>query len=447
MIQTSRTVKDMPTSLRGIANRAKRDSKAKFRNLYRLLNKDNLRWSFYQLKRSAAPGVDKVSFQQYEAELESKLEHLVERLKAKRYRAKLVRRKNIPKSGGKLRPLGIPALEDKLLQLAVARILESIYEQDFLETSWGYRAGRGPQQASRVLAGRLAIGKYHWVVEADIREFFNRLDHTWMMKMLAERIEDAALSGLIMKWMKAGVLEEHGKVVHPQSGTPQGGIISPVLANIYLHYALDLWFEKVVRKRQTSGQAMIMRYADDFVCGFEHRHEAEAFMGKLRERLGKFSLELAEDKSGIRRFSRHQIAENGHFCFLGFKYHWMKSLKGRPKVQRTTDPKKLRGSLAAFSEWIKRHRHQRSAKLMEQLKRKLEGYWGYYGVTGNSHSLQKFWWQAVKLLYKWLNRRSQRGSYSWKGLYAVLAAFGIKGPRITENAKAKQDPQRWFAFT
>jgi RNA-directed DNA polymerase len=229
-MQTRRTAIDMRTSLRGIANRARQDKNARFRDLYRLLNEENLRGCFYHLRRSAAPGVDRVTFEEYERDLTANLVNLVGRLKEKRYRAKLVRRKYIPKANGKLRPLGIPALEDKLLQVAAAQVLTAIYEQDFLECSWGYRPKRGPREASRALAGRLYCGRIGWVVEADIRGFFDNISHEWMMRMLAERIEDGAFLQLIGLWLKAGILEEDGKVVHPATGTPQGGIVSPVLA-------------------------------------------------------------------------------------------------------------------------------------------------------------------------------------------------------------------------
>jgi len=254
----------MQTYLRGIANRARKDRRARFRHLYSLLNEDNLRWCFYQLRKDAAPGVDEVTFEQYERNLEENLGELVRRLKQKGYRAKLVRRRYIPKGNGKWRPLGIPALEDKLLQVAVARILTAIYEADFLDLSWGYRAGRGPREASRTLAVTLMKGKFGWVVEADIRGFFDSISHEWMVRMLEERVDDQAIIRLIVKWLKAGVMEEDGKVLHPATGTPQGGIISPVLSNIYLHYVLDLWFERKVR-RESRGEVCMMRFADDCV--------------------------------------------------------------------------------------------------------------------------------------------------------------------------------------
>jgi RNA-directed DNA polymerase len=301
--------KDMPTSLRGIANRAKRDKKARFRNLYGLLNENNLRWCFYQLRQNAAAGVDKVTFAEYEQNLEDNLRRLVEKLKRKRYRAKLVRRKHIPKSGGKTRALGIPALEDKLLQLACAKILGSIHEEDFMDFSWGYRKGRGGREASRRLADDLHRGRYGWVVEADIKGFFDHLDHDWMIKMLERRVEDRAFLRLVRKWMKAGVLEESGQVLHPATGTPQGGIISPVLANVYLHYVLDLWFEHGVGKG-CRGQATIMRYADDFVCAFQYKAEAERFMRELPERLTKFNLSVAPEKTRMLPFSRFHEEPN-----------------------------------------------------------------------------------------------------------------------------------------
>jgi len=282
----------MPTSLRGIADKAKRKPEHRFRDLYRLLNEQNLRWCFCQLHRKAASGVDGVTYSEYEQNLDANLSHLVGRLKGKRYRAKLVRRKHIPKGHGKTRPLGIPALEDKLLQLAGAKILSAIYEGDFLDCSWGYRDGRGAREASRMLAGGLYIGNYGWVVEADIKGFFDHLNHDWMVRMLEERVEDRAFVLLIQKWMKAGILEEDGKILHPATGTPQGGIISPVLSNIYLHHVLDLWFEKVVKKR-CKGEAYIMRYADDFVCAFRYREDAVRFEAALTGRLGKFGLQVA----------------------------------------------------------------------------------------------------------------------------------------------------------
>jgi group II intron reverse transcriptase/maturase len=283
-------------------------------------------------------------------------------------------------------------------------------------------------------------------VEADIRGFFDRIDHDWMLKMLGERVNDSAFLGLIGKWLKAGIMEETGEVIHPATGTPQGGIVSPVLANLYLHYALDLWFERKVRPAM-KGQAMLMRYADDFVCAFESRAEAEAFMGMLSERLGKFGLELAGEKSGLIPFSRFRLKESGGFRFLGFLYHWTPTRTGKAKVQRMTDPKKLQASVAAFSEWIRAKRHQRTHQLMAQLKRKLTGYWNYYGVTGNFRSLGKFWWSVLGLLHKWLNRRSHKRSYTWKGLMACLKNFDIPGPRIKEERNERETPQQqWFGF-
>lgn len=266
----------MPTSLRGIANRAKRDPKAKFGNLYKFLNKDNLREGSHQLRRNAASGADGVTVSAYAEDLEGNLEDLVNRLKRKTYRAKLVRRKMIPKDGDKTRPLGISALEDKLLQLACAKILEAIWEGSFLENNWGYRKGRGAREASGHLRERLQRGRCGWAVKADIQGFFHHLDHDWMERMLRHRITDGALVRLIRKWVKAGILTEEGKVLHPEAGSPQGGMISPILANIYLHYVLDLWFEWEFGKKG-KGQVEMIRYADDFVRASEHvplPHEA-----------------------------------------------------------------------------------------------------------------------------------------------------------------------------
>lgn len=422
---------DMQTSLRGIANRARRDRKVRFRDLYRLLNEGNLRDCFYQLRKSAAPGVDHVTFEEYERELDTNLADLVRRLVAKRYRAKLVRRKYISKANGKLRPLGIPALEDKLLQMAAARVLEAIYEQDFLDCSWGYRAKRGPREASRVLADRLYRGRIGWIVEADIRGFFDNISHAWMVRMLGERIADGAFLRLIEKWLKAGVLEEDGKVLHPATGTPQGGIVSPVLANIYLHYVLDLWFEHRVRKG-IKGDVFMMRFADDFVCAFQYRADAVRFEKELKERLGKFGLRAAEEKTRTLQFNRYEPEPNDAFEFLGFEFRWVKRRIGMPGVRRRTSPERLRASVRAFTEWIMKYRHTRLPKLMAKLRSKLSGYWNYYGVRGNMEMLNRFNRQCLALLYKWLNRRSQKRSCTWEEFAALLKKFRIPNPQIVE---------------
>jgi RNA-directed DNA polymerase len=427
----------MPTSLRGIANRAIREPEHRFGDLYRLLNEQNLRWCFYQLRRRSAPGVDKVTFEQYERNLEDNLADLVERLKGKRYRAKLVRRKHIPKGNGKTRPLGIPALEDKLLQLAAAKILSAIYEGDFLECSWGYRGGRGAREAGRVLADTLCGGRYGWIVEADIKGFFDHLDHDWMVEMLEKRVNDRALTQLIRKWMKAGVLEEDGKVLHPATGTPQGGIISPVLSNIYLHYVLDLWFEKVVKKH-CEGDAYMMRYADDFVCAFEHKADAKRFEAVLGRRLGKFQLSVAPEKTRTLQFSRYKDEPNEAFEFLGFEFRWVRRRTGRMGVRRRTAPRKLNASVRAMKEWIIEHRNQRISVIMAGISRKLRGYWGYYGVRGNFRSLSKLYNACLRLLFKWLNRRSQRRSYNWAGFKEMLKHFNIPAPRIIEPVHQKE---------
>ena len=420
----------MQTSLRGIANRAASHKKHRFGSLYGLLNEENLAWCFDFLRKDAAPGVDRVDYLEYQGNLVSNIHDLVERLKTNRYRAKLVRRRYIPKLNGKMRPLGIPATEDKLVQVAVAKILEAIYEQDFLEWSYGYRPKRSPQDAATALTRTLHYGRYYWVVEADIKGFFDNIDHDWMIRMLEERIDDKPFLRLIRKWLQAGILETDGQVVHPVTGTPQGGIVSPVLANIYLHYALDLWFERRVNPR-CRGAAMIIRYADDFVCAFQYKSDAEAFYGSLCDRLGKFGLTVAEEKTRILSFSRFDPDGSGRFDFLGFEFFCDRTRRGFLGVKRRTSRKKLRASLATFTAWIRITRHRPLRVILQTLKVKYRGYWNYYGVIGNSASLTQFFYRSKRILFKWLNRRSQRSSYTWTGFQAMLDQVGISAPRIS----------------
>ena len=426
------TEQSWPTFLRAIADKARREPNHRFGDLYRHLNQASLRASFYRLRKNAASGVDGVTFQEYEQKLEANLANLVERLKRKSYHARLVRRKYIPKGNGKRRPLGIPVLEDKLLQCAATQILLAIYEADFLPCSYGYRPGRGPHDAVRELTDELHWGKHNFVVEADIKGFFDHLQHDKLLEMLGRRIGDGALLRLIRKWLKAGILEEDGKVIHPELGTPQGGVISPVLANVYLHYVLDLWFEQELRKKNR-GQSRLFRFADDFVACFEYRHEAAAFERALKERLAQYGLEVAPDKTKMIRFGRNGGPHNGRFDFLGFEYRWEPDRKGRPTVKRRTARKKLQGSVQRMGEWLRTHRHQKLPELVKTLKAKLRGYWNYYGVIGNRQSLNQYYYRTNELLHKWLNRRSQKRSYTWRALTRLLARFEVPRPRIVEQ--------------
>jgi group II intron reverse transcriptase/maturase len=420
------------TSLLGIAKKARSEKRYRFRNLYRELNEEMLRDSWRLLRKDAALGVDRVSAAEYEANLEENIHQLVERLKRKRYRARLVRRQYIPKGDGGMRPLGIPALEDKLLQIAVKRLLEAIYEQDFLSCSYGYRPRVGALEAVDQLTVQLQFGGYHHVVEADIKGFFDNLSHEWLMRMLAERIDDQAILRLIKKWLKAGVLDTDGKVLRPEGGTPQGGIISPILANVYLHYALDLWFERVFQ-RSCRGGAFLVRYADDFVCGFGRIEEAQRFYGELEERLRKFGLELAADKTRVIPFSRYRREETS-FDFLGFEFRWGTDRKGQARLKRRTSRKKFRNSVKRVAEWCKQNRHRRVGEQFQRLNAKLRGYYNYYGVRGNYASLNEFFQQVQRLHLKWLNRRSQRQSYNWAGYRELLRHFALARPRIAARS-------------
>jgi len=425
----------MQTSLQGIAEKAKREKKYRFRNLYGMLNEEYLIRCWGDIRKEAACGVDRVSAEEYQRNLIANIRDLVARLKRKSYRAKLVRRHYIPKENGKLRPLGIPAVEDKLLQLAVARILEAIYEQDFLRCSYGYRPSTGPLDAVDKLTVKLQFGRYGYVVEADIKGFFDNINHDWMIRMLAERVDDKALLWLIKKWLKAGVLDTDGKVLHPVTGTPQGGIISPVLSNIYLHYALDLWFEKIVKKH-CKGEACLIRFADDFVCGFERQQEAEAFYKVLAERLGKFGLQLSMDKTRVIRFHRQESKES--FDFLGFEFRWGKDRSGKAHLKRRTSRKKLRSSLKRFTAWCKEARNLKLRDLCGLLCAKLRGYYNYYGVASNSSGLNEFYSRAIRILHKWLNRRSQRTSFTWETFKEFLKRYRIPQPRIVVRSRARQ---------
>jgi group II intron reverse transcriptase/maturase len=424
-----------PTSLRGIANRARACKHHRFRDLYRILNADYLHSCWSDLNHDAASGVDEVTAAKYQENLAGNIQDLVERLKTKRYRTKLVRRCYIPKENGQERPLGIPALEDKLVQAACAKVLTAIYEQDFLDCSNAYRPGRSAKETVCDLTFNLQFGRFGYIVEADIKGFFDNLDHNWLLEMLSLRIDDRAFLGLIRKWLKAGILETDGKVLHPETGTPQGGIVSPILANVYLHYALDLWFEKVVTAH-SRGDAMICRYADDFVCAFRFRNDAERFYRTLPKRLEKFGLQVAPEKTQIVRFSRFHPGMKRRFTFLGFELYWFPDRKGTPRVMRRTARKRLQSACRRIKEWIRENRHVKGRGFITGLNRRLRGHYNYYGLKGNSRALYRFYFCAIESAFKWLNRRGgKRKSFTWAAFNRALKRVGVATPRITEQQR------------
>ena len=430
--------KHKQTSLRGIAEKARACKQHRFQNLYRCLDVKLLTDCWRGLNKKAASGVDKVTVEMYAENLHRNIRDLVDRLKTKHYRAKLVRRCYIPKGNGKERPLGIPALEDKLVQLGCAKLLSAIYEQDFREFSYGYRPGKNAKEAVCDLSFNLQYGRYRYIVEADIKGFFDNLDHEWLMKMLEQRVDDQALLGLIRKWLKAGILDRDGSVIHPETGTPQGGIISPILANVYLHYVLDLWFEKIV-KPHCAGEAIMCRYADDWVCAFRYQQDAQRFYEELPKRLAKFNLEVAPEKTQVLRFSCFHPSMERRFTFLGFELYWFKDRKGVPRVMRRTSRKKMQAACQRIKEWIKRNRHMRSKEFFRRLNAFLVGYYNYYGLRGNFRSLERVFYWVVKCAFKWLNRRGgKRRSFNWSKFYKMLCAVHIARPRITEARKMRK---------
>jgi len=417
------------TSLLGIANKAASDKAHRFQNLFGLLTVGYLLacWRFVNLR--AASGVDRKDARNYKKNLRENVEGLVEAVHGGWYRAKLVLRRYIPKLNGKLRPLGIPAIADKLLQIGVSKILEEIYEQDFLGCSYGYRPGVGALEAVRDLSAALRCGRYHYLVEADIRSFFDRIDHAKLIELLELRIDDKPFLRLIRKWLKAGILEPDGMVHHPEEGSPQGGSVSPILANIYLHYALDVWFEQTVRSR-CRGAVYLCRYADDFVCAFEREADAERFYQVLGGRLEKFGLEVAEEKTNLMRFSPVHWKASGAFEFLGFEFRWGLGRWRKPVIKRRTARKKYRASLANIREWCRKNCRLPKDKLFVKLNSKLSGYNNYYGIRGNYESLQDYFYHVTRILFKALNRRSQRRSYNWKGFAELIKVFKLRKPRI-----------------
>ena len=430
----------METKLLRIAELAKSDPKMKFTSLAHLLNVQSLIQCHHELPNNKATGVNGTTKEQYAESLEENIMDLTNRLKSKSYRPVPVRRMYIPKlNSNKKRPLGIPEHEDKIVQKGIAKVLNAIYENDFLDCSFGFRPNRNCHDALKILNFYVEKRLVSYVVDVDIKGFFDNVDHKWMMEFLKHRITDPNLLRIISRFLRGGYMEESRRY-KTDKGTPQGGVISPILANVYLHYVLDLWFEKVVRK-QCEGQAYMVRYADDFVCCFQHKREAIQFYESLKLRLKKFNLEIAEDKTKVipfGRFAENNAKRTGNgkpatFDFLGFTHYCGKSKQGKFRVKRKSSRKKVQGKLKESKEWLKSNRNKNIHLIMERFRRSLVGYYNYYCITDNSQTVNDFKEKIEILLFKWLNRRSQRKSFTWGKFRLFLQMFPLPKPRIRVN--------------
>jgi group II intron reverse transcriptase/maturase len=414
-----------PNALERVRRAARRDRKQRFTALlHHVYDIERLRSAYFALKRDAAAGIDGETWRHYGEQLADNLSNLSERLKRGAYRAKPVRRAFIPKADGRQRPLGVPALEDKLVQRAVVEVLNAIYEQDFLGFSYGFRPGRSPHQALDALCAGIMTRSVNWVLDADIKSFFDTLDHTWLMRFVEHRVADRRVCRLIQKWLRAGVLED-GKRTVSGKGTVQGGSISPLLANLYLHHVFDLW---VRRWRKTaSGDVVVVRFADDFVVGFEHRHEAEAFLAALRERFAKFGLELHPDKTRLIRFGRTAGRDGGPkpptFNFLGFTHSCGKTRKGYFTVLRQTMRQRWQAKLCEVKAELRRRLHSPVPELGAYLASVVRGHVRYYGVPMNGAALGAFRMAIGRLWHRALQRRSQTASVTWQRMHRLIARW------------------------
>ncbi len=427
------------TKLALISERARREPGLQFTSLAHLLNEGFLKECYFGLGRDRAGGIDGVSWKEYGVHLEQNLKDLVARMKAKRYKPLPARRVYIPKDEHLTRPLGLPALEDKIVQKGIARILEAIWEADFLECSYGFRPNRNCHQALGVVDKTIMRKPITHVIEADIKGFFDNVPHQWMMKCLEVRIKDPSFLLLIRRFLKAGYIDA-GMIVTTERGTPQGGNLSPMLSNIFLHYVRDLWFEKRI-KPQARGECHLVRYADDFICMVQHADDARHIEGALRERFAKFDLELHPDKTRVISFGRYERQNAGRqkrkpntFDFLGFTHHCGVSRKGKFLVGRKTSNKKFRNKIKQMNLWLKEVRNAKKTKVWWPiLIAKLRGHYQYYGISGNMRSVNCFYYKTQGLVYKWLNRRSQRKSFNWVKFKEYLKHYPLPKPRIIHN--------------
>ena len=436
MCRTQGRREDVQETLKRIRQAVRREPRERMTSLYHHVYEiENLREAYLGLRKNAAVGIDGETWEHYGEELEGNLEDLSGRLRRGSYRAPAVKRVYIPKADGRKRGLGVPALEDKIVQKVVAQILSAIWEGEYKGFSYGFRESRTAHEALDGLAVGIQQRPINWVLDADIRGFFDTISHEWLEKMIEHRVGDGRITALIKKWLRAGVMEE-GKVKRSEEGTPQGGVVSPVLANIYLHHAFDQWVQQW-RKREARGAMIVVRYADDFVVGFEHREEAERFQGELRKRMKKFELELHEEKTRLIEFGRHaekRRQERGEgkpetFNFLGFTHICGKTRGGRFTVVRKTMRKRMQAKLRDLKKEFRQRLHDDLREQGKWVSAVLRGHYQYYGVPFNSTSLWSYTYHVKRLWHRTLRRRSQRTRMTWERFARKVKGL-LPDPRI-----------------
>ena len=423
----------MSTGLLKVAERARRDPQARILALARLLDEELLTVAFDRIRKDAAVGVDRVTKEQYAEHLEDNLRTLHDRMKAGQYRHQPIRRVHIPKAPGKTRPIGVSTIEDKVVQNALHLVLAAIYEQDFLDCSYGFRPGCSAHDALRAVDAAAMRGRASWVLEADIRSFFDSLDRKRLMEMLRQRVADESLLRLVGKCLHVGILdgEEYSE---PHEGTAQGSTLSPILGNVYLHFVLDLWFEREVRPRLRGG-ARLIRYADDFIILFERRDDAERVFAVLPKRMARFNLTLHPDKTRLLPFGRPPRGQSdgkgpATFDFLGFTVHWRRTRSGTWVPGLKTRRARLQKAIQAIADFCRRHRHEPVKEQHAALCQRLRGHYQYFGVNGNIIRLRKVGFAAERSWCKWLRRRSQRSRLTWERFHALLVALPFPRTRI-----------------
>ena len=437
-----REPESISTKLQRIAERARKSPEMAFTSLTHHIDIDWLREAYRRTRKDGATGVDGQTAEEYAEHLDEKLRDLLERMKSGRYQAPPVRRAHVPKGTGKeSRPIGIPTFEDKLLQRAVLMVLEAISEQDFLPCSYGFRPGRSAHQALDSFWKQAMEMGGCWVIEVDIQSFFDTLDRGHLRTFVRQRVRDGVLLRLIGKWLRAGVLEA-GRLVHPETGTPQGGVLSPWLANVYLHEVLDRWFEEQVKPR-LHGRAFLIRYADDYVLGFEHEQDARRVWEVLPKRFAKYGLRLHPEKTRLvdfrrpgssnRRQSEPRESRPTSFELLGFTHFWGRSRRGKREVRRKTASKRFTRAIQRVREYCRIYRHLPLAEQHEGLVRKLRGHYAYFGVSGNVERLATFRHETFRAWQKWLDRRSHHGRMTWPRFNQMLRRYPLPLPRLTST--------------